>query len=165
LQISSAFGKPMETVNRERMMLALYPLMLKRVEQGELDEEGMQAVIAMSADGSVPSCPRRGVPEPHLSPDTLQSRASALLQEPGDCHVQRLPSRLSGQQRRCVAGRYGVLRAYSRATGRSNAVRAVRSADSHRPRLEGQGRSGVPCDHACGAAGRRFQRVECPRSP
>jgi ectoine hydroxylase-related dioxygenase (phytanoyl-CoA dioxygenase family) len=51
LQISSAFGKPMETVNRERMMLALYPAMLRCMEQGELDDAGAAAVIAMSADG------------------------------------------------------------------------------------------------------------------
>lgn len=51
LQISSAFGKPMETVNRERMLLALYPSLLERVSDGELDAQGLQALIAMSAEG------------------------------------------------------------------------------------------------------------------
>ncbi|WP_346831163.1 phytanoyl-CoA dioxygenase family protein [Pseudomonas abietaniphila] len=82
LQISSAFGKPMETVNRERMMLALYPLMLKRVEQGELDEEGMQAVIAMSADGySFPTNLDTDPPLHGMAPQTGQQLVELALQE------------------------------------------------------------------------------------
>ncbi|SDG28289.1 phytanoyl-CoA dioxygenase family protein [Pseudomonas abietaniphila] len=82
LQISSAFGKPMETVNRERMMLALYPLMLKRVEQGELDEEGMQAVIAMSADGySFPTNLDTDPPLHGMAPQTGQQLFELALQE------------------------------------------------------------------------------------
>jgi ectoine hydroxylase-related dioxygenase (phytanoyl-CoA dioxygenase family) len=81
LQISSAFGKPMETVNRERMMLALYPLMLKRVEQGELDEEGMQAVIAMSADGySFPTNLDTDPPLHGMAPQTGQQLVELALQ-------------------------------------------------------------------------------------
>jgi len=82
LQISSAFGKPMETVNRERMMRALYPLMLKRVEQGELDEEGMQAVIAMSADGySFPTNLDTDPPLHGMAPRTGQELMALALQE------------------------------------------------------------------------------------
>ena len=82
LQISSAFGKPMETVNRERMMLALYPLMLKRVEQGELDEEGMQSVIAMSADGySFPTNLDTDPPLHGMAPQTGQQLFELALQE------------------------------------------------------------------------------------
>jgi ectoine hydroxylase-related dioxygenase (phytanoyl-CoA dioxygenase family) len=82
LQISSAFGKPMETVNRERMMLALYPLMLKRVEQGELDEEGTQAVIAMSADGySFPTNLDTDPPLHGMAPQTGQQLVELALQE------------------------------------------------------------------------------------
>jgi ectoine hydroxylase-related dioxygenase (phytanoyl-CoA dioxygenase family) len=82
LQISSAFGKPMETVNRERMMLALYPLMLKRVEQGELGEEGMQAVIAMSADGySFPTNLDTDPPLHGMAPQTGQQLVGLALQE------------------------------------------------------------------------------------
>lgn len=82
LQISSAFGKPMETVNRERMMLALYPLMLKRVQQGELGEEGMQAVIAMSADGySFPTNLDTDPPLHGMAPQTGQQLVALALQE------------------------------------------------------------------------------------
>jgi ectoine hydroxylase-related dioxygenase (phytanoyl-CoA dioxygenase family) len=82
LQISSAFGKPMETVNRARMMLALYPLMLKRVEQGELDEEGMQAVIAMSADGySFPTNLDTDPPLHGMAPQTGQQLLALALRE------------------------------------------------------------------------------------
>lgn len=82
LQISSAFGKPMETVNRERMMLALYPRMLKRVEQGELDVEGTQAVIAMSADGySFPTNLDTDPPLHGMAPQTGQELMALALRE------------------------------------------------------------------------------------
>lgn len=82
LQISSAFGKPMETVNRERMMLALYPLMLTRMQQGELDEEGMQAVIAMSADGySFPTNLDTDPPLHGMAPLTGQQLMEQALHE------------------------------------------------------------------------------------
>ncbi len=82
LQISSAFGKPMETVNREKMMLALYPLMLKQLEQGELDEEGMQAVIAMSADGySFPTNLDTDPPLHGMAPQTGQQLMELALGE------------------------------------------------------------------------------------
>jgi len=82
LQISSAFGKPMEMVNREKMVLALYPSLLKRVEQGELDEEGMQAVIAMSADGySFPTNLDTDPPLHGMAPQTGQQLLELALRE------------------------------------------------------------------------------------
>ncbi|WP_110950266.1 phytanoyl-CoA dioxygenase family protein [Pseudomonas bohemica] len=82
LQISSAFGKPMETVNRERMMLALYPLLLKRVEQGELDDEELQAVVAMSADGySFPTNLDTDPPLHGMAPQTGQQLLEQALHE------------------------------------------------------------------------------------
>ncbi|WP_296258189.1 MULTISPECIES: phytanoyl-CoA dioxygenase family protein [unclassified Pseudomonas] len=82
LQISSAFGKPMETVNRERMMLALYPPLLKRVEHGELDEQGLQAVIAMSADGySFPTNLDTDPPLHGMAPQTGQQVLEQAVQE------------------------------------------------------------------------------------
>lgn len=82
LQISSAFGKPMETVNRERMILALYPLLLQRVEQGELDEAGVQAVIAMSADGySFPTNLDTDPPLHGMAPQTGQQLLALALDE------------------------------------------------------------------------------------
>ncbi|MFJ5298031.1 phytanoyl-CoA dioxygenase family protein [Pseudomonas sp. NPDC088368] len=82
LQISSAFGKPMETVNRDKMILALYPSLLKRVEQGELDEAGMQAVIAMSADGySFPTNLDTDPPLDGMAPQTGQQLLELALRE------------------------------------------------------------------------------------
>lgn len=82
LQISSAFGKPMETLNRERMMLALYPLLLKRVEQGELDEQGLEAVIAMSADGySFPTNLDTDPPLHGMAPQTGQQLLEQAVRE------------------------------------------------------------------------------------
>jgi ectoine hydroxylase-related dioxygenase (phytanoyl-CoA dioxygenase family) len=80
LQISSAFGKPMETVNRERMMLALYPAMLRGMEQGELDEAGAAAVIAMSADGySFPTNLDTDPPLHGMAPQTGQQLMTEAL--------------------------------------------------------------------------------------
>lgn len=82
LQISSAFGKPMETVNRERMMLALYPPLLRRMEQGQIDEQGMQAVIAMSADGySFPTNLDTDPPLHGMAPQTGQQLLKQALDE------------------------------------------------------------------------------------
>ncbi|EJM13343.1 protein involved in biosynthesis of mitomycin antibiotics/polyketide fumonisin [Pseudomonas sp. GM18] len=73
LQISSAFGKPMETLDRDRMMLALYPTLLKRLEQGELDAQGLEAVIATAADGySFPTNLDTDPPLRGLAPQTGQ---------------------------------------------------------------------------------------------
>ena len=82
LQISAAFGKPMETVNRERMMLALYPWLLKRVEQGELDEAQVSAVIAMSADGySFPTNLDTDPPLHGMAPQTGQQLMAQALED------------------------------------------------------------------------------------
>lgn len=51
LQISSAFGKPMEALDHDRMMLALYPYLLERLEQQTLDATSLSAVIANAAQG------------------------------------------------------------------------------------------------------------------
>ena len=82
LQISSAFGKPMETVDREKMILALYPSLLNRVTQGVLDEAGMQAVIAMSADGySFPTNLDTDPPLHGMAPQTGQQLLELALRE------------------------------------------------------------------------------------
>lgn len=102
LQISSAFGKPMETVNREKMVLALYPSLLKRVEQGELDEEGMQAVIAMSADGySFPTNLDTDPPLHGMAPQTGQQLLELALRERWD--DARFAEAVEGMRRKRLA--------------------------------------------------------------
>lgn len=51
LQVSSAFGRAMESVDRERVTLAIYPELLAALEEGRLDEAGAERVVAASAEG------------------------------------------------------------------------------------------------------------------
>ncbi|MFJ8630183.1 phytanoyl-CoA dioxygenase family protein [Streptomyces sp. NPDC093568] len=50
LQVSSAFGRAMETVDREAVANAVYPVLLKRLGEG-VDEAWAENVIAASAEG------------------------------------------------------------------------------------------------------------------
>ncbi|MET8163858.1 phytanoyl-CoA dioxygenase family protein [Streptomyces sp. NPDC005329] len=50
LQVSSAFGRAMETVDREAVTNALYPVLLRRRAQGA-DEKWLEHVVAASAEG------------------------------------------------------------------------------------------------------------------
>ena len=51
LQISSAFGRPMESLNRTAMIAAVYPLLLRRREKGTLSDRFLHDIIAVVADG------------------------------------------------------------------------------------------------------------------
>ncbi|MCY4048417.1 MAG: phytanoyl-CoA dioxygenase family protein [Hyphomicrobiales bacterium] len=51
LQISSAFGRSMETVNRHRISLALYPVLLKEKEQDALSETELANAVFACAEG------------------------------------------------------------------------------------------------------------------
>ncbi|MFE2034976.1 phytanoyl-CoA dioxygenase family protein [Streptomyces scopuliridis] len=50
LQISSAFGRAMETVDREAMANALFPVLLRRMSEGASDD-WLRRVIAATAEG------------------------------------------------------------------------------------------------------------------
>lgn len=76
LQISSAFGKPMEALDRDRMMLAVYPALLANPA---LDAE---AVIACTADGySFPTNLDTDPPLKGLAPQTGQQLMQQALSE------------------------------------------------------------------------------------
>ena len=76
LQISSAFGKPMEALDRDRMMLAVYPALLANPA---LDA---QAVIACTADGySFPTNLDTDPPLKGLAPQTGQQLMQQALDE------------------------------------------------------------------------------------
>nr|WP_180205915.1 phytanoyl-CoA dioxygenase family protein [Pseudomonas sp. SbOxS1]NYU06111.1 phytanoyl-CoA dioxygenase [Pseudomonas sp. SbOxS1] len=82
LQISSAFGKPMESVDRERMMLALYPCLLQRLADQVLDAQELDAVIACTADGySFPTNLDTDPPLHGLAPQTGQQLMRQALRE------------------------------------------------------------------------------------
>jgi ectoine hydroxylase-related dioxygenase (phytanoyl-CoA dioxygenase family) len=79
LQISSAFGKPMEALDRERMMLAVYPVLLGNPS---LDAEAVQAVVACTADGyAFPTNLDTDPPLQGLAPQTGQQLMLQALNE------------------------------------------------------------------------------------
>lgn len=82
LQISSAFGKTMEALDHDRMMLALYPVLLHRVEHQELDSRSLQAVIGTAAQGySFPTNLDNDPPLKGLAPLTGQQLLRQALAE------------------------------------------------------------------------------------
>ncbi|ARB25946.1 phytanoyl-CoA dioxygenase family protein [Pseudomonas tolaasii] len=79
LQISSAFGKPMEALDRDRMMLAVYPELLANTA---LNAEAISAVIACTADGySFPTNLDTDPPLQGLAPQTGQQLMQQALSE------------------------------------------------------------------------------------
>ncbi len=99
LQISSAFGKPMETLDRERMMLALYPGLLERVSDQVLDAEQVAAVVACTADGySFPTNLDTDPPLHGLAPQTGQQMMLAALAE--RCSVAAFAERVEQFRRK-----------------------------------------------------------------
>jgi ectoine hydroxylase-related dioxygenase (phytanoyl-CoA dioxygenase family) len=50
LQVSSAFGRAMETVNREAMVNAVFPVLLKRKAEGA-GQDWLEAVVSACAEG------------------------------------------------------------------------------------------------------------------
>lgn len=79
LQISSAFGKPMEALDRDRMMLAVYPALL---DNRALDAQAVEAVIACTADGySFPTNLDTDPPLKGLAPQTGQQLMQQAIDE------------------------------------------------------------------------------------
>ncbi|NWD81104.1 phytanoyl-CoA dioxygenase family protein [Pseudomonas reactans] len=79
LQISSAFGKPMEALDRDRMMLAVYPALL---DNPALNAQAVEAVIACTADGySFPTNLDTDPPLKGLAPQTGQQLMQQALDE------------------------------------------------------------------------------------
>lgn len=82
LQISSAFGKPMEALDRDRMMQALYPCLLQMQADRLLDAEQLAAVIACTADGySFPTNLDTDPPIKGLAPQTGQELMAQALEQ------------------------------------------------------------------------------------
>lgn len=82
LQVSSAFGRAMETVDRHRMALALYPHLLALVQTGQLDHEAAARAVAASAEGyAFPTNLDRNPPLGGLAPDSPQGVMRRALHE------------------------------------------------------------------------------------
>ena len=82
LQVSSAYGRAMETVDRTRMSLALYPVLAAARANGTLSEAACANVVAACAEGyAFPTNLDRDPPIGGLAPPSQQDLMSRALRE------------------------------------------------------------------------------------
>ena len=82
LQVSSAFGRAMETVNRTRMCAELYPALTKLKGEGRLDAAGIANAIASCAEGySFPTNLDRDPPIGGIAPKPQSALMAEALAE------------------------------------------------------------------------------------
>ncbi|MDX2605086.1 phytanoyl-CoA dioxygenase family protein [Streptomyces caniscabiei] len=98
LQISSAFGRAMETVDREAMVNAVFPVLLRRRSEGATDD-WLRRVVAATAEGyPFPTDLDRDPPVDGLAPP---SQADLLRQAVGEAwEPERLRRELEAAGRR-----------------------------------------------------------------
>lgn len=81
LQVSSAFGRAMESVDRVRMCEALYPALQAMRQTGQLDETEIENAIAACAEGyAFPTNLDRDPPLGGLAPQSQQSLMTVAFQ-------------------------------------------------------------------------------------
>ena len=82
LQVSSAYGRAMESVDRVHMSVALYPVLAALREQGVLDEAASANVVAACAEGyAFPTNLDRDPPLGGLAPASPQDLMRQALRE------------------------------------------------------------------------------------
>ncbi len=82
LQVSSAFGRTMESVDRDRMTRVLYPRLLEMGREGVLARADQDRVLAASAEGyAFPTNLDRDPPLGGLAPESPRAVARRALQE------------------------------------------------------------------------------------
>jgi ectoine hydroxylase-related dioxygenase (phytanoyl-CoA dioxygenase family) len=82
LQISSAYGRAMEVVDRTRMSGVLYPVLRDRLIAGNITEPEVLSVIASCAEGySFPTNLDRGPPANGLAPESQSEMMLRALRE------------------------------------------------------------------------------------
>ncbi len=82
LQVSSAFGRAMETIDRDKMCKLLYPHAVQARTDGRLQDGALSAVIAASAEGySFPTNLDRDPPTNGLAPETQAAFFQRALSE------------------------------------------------------------------------------------
>jgi ectoine hydroxylase-related dioxygenase (phytanoyl-CoA dioxygenase family) len=95
LQVSSAFGRAMETVDRTAVCRALYPVLLAQQAAGA-DEHSLRNVVAASAEGyAFPTNLDRDQPIGGLAPETQAELVWRALQE--DWSPEALGTELTAQ--------------------------------------------------------------------
>ena len=81
VQISSVFGRPMETVNRLKMVKALFPALQRRHQAGNLTEKQVKNAVAVIADGySFPTNLDSDPPVGGNAPETAQQMLKRHLE-------------------------------------------------------------------------------------
>lgn len=92
LQVSSAFGRAMESVDRSMMVRRLYPVLRGLLQSGELSQRACAAVVACSAEGyAFPTNLDTNAPAPGAAPETQASLMLAALQadlDPNDFSIR-----------------------------------------------------------------------------
>lgn len=80
LQISSAYGRAMESVDRTRMSVALYPALRRMLAEGRISKAEVRFAIAASAEGyPFPTNLDRDPPIGGLAPESQQELLSRAL--------------------------------------------------------------------------------------
>jgi len=101
LQVSSAFGKTMESVDRSAMTKAIYPQLKYDFDKAQLSIDELSAIIACTADGySFPTNLDLDPPTKEMAPETMQAllkrallenwKAGDIEQQLDDKHRKRL---------------------------------------------------------------------------
>lgn len=94
LQVSSAFGRAMEAVDRDGMTRALYPHLQTLLRTGVLDQAAAHRVVAASSEGyAFPTNLDRDPPLGGLAPHSPQAWVRQALQE--DWSHERLSTQLT----------------------------------------------------------------------
>ena len=95
LQVSSAFGRSMETIDRARMVEAIYPSLVRRAESG-WSQESLARVVASAAEGyAFPANLDRAQPVDGMAPPAQADLVNAALAA-GDS-VETVRERLAAQ--------------------------------------------------------------------
>ncbi|SNT04293.1 Ectoine hydroxylase-related dioxygenase, phytanoyl-CoA dioxygenase (PhyH) family [Geodermatophilus pulveris] len=103
LQVSSAFGRAMETVDRAAMCRALHPVLLAQQAAGA-DDRTLRNVVAASAEGyAFPTDLDRDQPIGGLAPETQAELVWRAVQE--DWSPETLDAGLTAQAERRAGGR------------------------------------------------------------
>ncbi|BAN26842.1 phytanoyl-CoA dioxygenase family protein [Caballeronia insecticola] len=93
LQVSSAYGRAMETVDRSRMCEAVYPVLADHKSTKSLSDAEIDAVIASCAEGyAFPANLDRDPPLGGLAPKSQQALLRQALEEnwPGETFIRAL---------------------------------------------------------------------------
>jgi ectoine hydroxylase-related dioxygenase (phytanoyl-CoA dioxygenase family) len=101
LQISSAYGRAMEAVNRVQMSEAIYPVLRHRIKAGRISAAEVLSVIAACAEGySFPTNLDRDPPLNGLAPESQNALMQRALREDWNPHEFSRALREQGRRRK-----------------------------------------------------------------